>query len=95
MDMASRAPLPWARPRRLQQILIMEAMARRAILVVPTIKAADTGAVSNIPGMGYYSGGPYAAYGSYPVQDYATRNGFTCHPGTMVKLDDGQMYRCQ
>jgi hypothetical protein len=43
---------------------------------------------------GYYTGGPYAAYG-YPVQDYATRNGFVCQPGTMTKLDDGRMYPCQ
>jgi hypothetical protein len=41
-----------------------------------------------------YGGGPYASYG-YPVQDYATRNGFTCQPGTMTKLDDGRMYPCQ
>jgi hypothetical protein len=48
-------------------------------------------------GPGYYGGGPYAAYGSYgyPAQDYATRNGFVCHPGTMVRLDDGRMYPCQ
>jgi hypothetical protein len=56
-------------------------------------------------GAGYYSGGPYyqgtghshpyAAYGSYPVQDYATRNGFVCQPGTLVKLDDGNQYPCQ
>jgi hypothetical protein len=45
-------------------------------------------------GAGYYGGGPYAAYG-YPAQDYATRNGWVCHPGTMVKLDDGRMYPCQ
>jgi hypothetical protein len=46
-------------------------------------------------GTGYYTGGPRAAYGSYPVQDYATRNGFVCQPGTMVRLDDGHMYPCQ
>ncbi len=53
-------------------------------------------------GAGYYAGGPYyqgtggpyAAYG-YPAQDYATRNGFICQPGTMTKLDDGRMYLCQ
>lgn len=44
---------------------------------------------------GYYTGGPYAAYGGYPVQDYATRNGFVCQPGTMTRLDDGRMYPCQ
>jgi hypothetical protein len=41
----------------------------------------------------YYGGrGPYAYYGG---QDYATRNGFVCQPGTMVRLDDGRMYPCQ
>jgi len=45
-------------------------------------------------GAGYYGGGPYAAYG-YPAQDYATRNGFVCQPGTMTKLDDGRIYPCQ
>ena len=40
----------------------------------------------------YGSGGPYAYYGA---QDYATRNGFVCQPGTMVRLDDGRMYPCQ
>jgi hypothetical protein len=50
-------------------------------------------------GAGYYgpgyTGGPYAAYNAYPMQDYATRNGFKCQPGSMTKLDDGLMYRCQ
>jgi hypothetical protein len=46
-------------------------------------------------GPGYDAGGPYAGYGGYPVQDYAARNGFTCRPGSMVKLDDGRMYPCQ
>ena len=45
-------------------------------------------------GARYYTGGPYAACG-YPAQDYATRNGFVCQPGTMTKLDDGRMYPCQ
>jgi hypothetical protein len=40
----------------------------------------------------YGGGGPYAYYGG---QDYATRNGFVCQPGTMVRLDDGRMYPCQ
>ena len=64
--------------------------------------AAAVAAAPYYGGTGYYSGGPYyrgaggayAAYG-YPVQDYATRNGFTCRPGTMTKLDDGRMYPCQ
>ena len=67
--------------------------------------AAAVAAAPYYGGAGYYSGGPYyqgaryardsyAAYG-YPVQDYATRNGFRCQPGTLTKLDDGRMYRCQ
>ena len=40
----------------------------------------------------YGSGGPYAYYGG---QDYATRNGFVCQPGTMVRLEDGRMHPCQ
>jgi len=62
------------------------------------IGAAAVGA--GVVGAGYYgatapyygSGGPYAYYGG---QDYATRNGFACQPGTMTKLDDGRMYPCQ
>jgi hypothetical protein len=64
--------------------------------------AAAVAAAPYYGGTGYYSGGlyyrgaggPYAAYG-YPVQDYATRNGWVCQPGTMVKLDNGRMHRCQ
>jgi hypothetical protein len=56
----------------------------------------------------YGGGGPYAYYGgdggggSYGYyspgawsQDYAARNGIICQPGTMVRLDDGLMHRCQ
>jgi hypothetical protein len=39
---------------------------------------------------------PVQDYNYHPVvQDYATRNGFVCHPGTLVKMDDGLMYHCQ
>jgi len=46
-----------------------------------------------------YSGGPrgigsYAYYGA-PYQDYATRNGFVCQPGTLVRLNDDQLHPCQ
>jgi hypothetical protein len=66
--------------------------------------AAAVGAAAYYRGSGYYSGGPYyqgtgyyagGPYASYPVQSYATRNGWVCQPGTMVKLDDGRMYPCQ
>ena len=46
----------------------------------------------------YYGGsGPYAYYGGPGTwsQDYAARNGNICQPGTMVRLDDGLMHRCQ
>jgi len=58
---------------------------------------ATAGVVAGAPyygRAGYYYGGPYASYG-YPVQDYAAANGFVCRPGTLVKLDDGLMHRCQ
>jgi hypothetical protein len=41
----------------------------------------------------YYEGGPWYGYGGW--DDYATRNGLKCTPGTMVKLDDGVMHVCQ
>ncbi|MGX1318074.1 hypothetical protein AB7M17_001527 [Bradyrhizobium sp. USDA 377] len=46
-------------------------------------------------GMGYYGGGgPYAAY-AYSPEDWRKRNGIVCTPGTMTKMEDGRMYRCQ
>ncbi|WP_249158835.1 hypothetical protein [Bradyrhizobium tropiciagri] len=41
----------------------------------------------------YYANGPYYGYNGW--SDYQTRNGLKCVPGTMTKLDDGQMYLCQ
>jgi hypothetical protein len=47
----------------------------------------------------YYGGGDGGAYGYYGPdawsQDYAARNGIICQPGTMVRLEDGLMHRCQ
>ena len=42
-------------------------------------------------------GGPYGYYGGPGTwsQDYAARNGIICQPGTMVRLEDGLMHRCQ
>ncbi|GLR84155.1 hypothetical protein [Bradyrhizobium iriomotense] len=46
-------------------------------------------------GAGYTAGGgPYAAYG-YSAEDWRKRNGMVCAPGTLTKMDDGRMYRCQ
>ncbi len=74
---------------------------RRAVYGAGIAGAAAVGTAAAVAatapyygGPGYYPGGPYASYG-YPTQDYATRNGWVCHPGTMVKLDDGLMHRCQ
>jgi hypothetical protein len=71
--------------------------------------AVGAGAVAAGATAAYYGGGgPYAYYGgdggspygyySGPgawSQDYAARNGIICQPGTMVRLEDGLMHRCQ
>jgi drug/metabolite transporter (DMT)-like permease len=41
----------------------------------------------------YYAGGPWYGYSGW--DEYASRNGIGCTPGTMVKLADGHMYVCQ
>ena len=41
----------------------------------------------------YAGGSPYYGYTGW--QDYSGRNFIKCQPGTLTKLDDGQMYRCQ
>ena len=41
----------------------------------------------------YYAGGPWYGYSGW--DDYAARNGITCTPGTLVKLNDGLMHVCQ
>jgi hypothetical protein len=38
----------------------------------------------------YYAGGP-----NNGGSDYAARNSIACTPGTLVKADNGSMYRCQ
>jgi hypothetical protein len=81
--------------------------ARRTAAGAATVGA---GAVAAGATAAYYAGGgPYAYYGgdggggpsayySGPgawSQDYAARNGIICQPGTMVRLEDGLMHRCQ
>jgi len=71
---------------------------RRAAVGAAVVGAGVVGA--GVAAAGYYGapapyyggGGPYAYYGA---QDYATRNGFLCQPGTMTRLEDGRMYPCQ
>lgn len=41
----------------------------------------------------YYGGAPYYGYTGW--DDYSSRNFLKCKPGTMTKLDDGNMYLCQ
>jgi hypothetical protein len=76
---------------------------RRAVYGTGMVGAAAIGAAGAVAAAPYYygygaagyrAGGPYASYG-YSAQDYATRNGFVCQPGTLVKLDDGLQHRCQ
>lgn len=45
------------------------------------------------PARAYARISPYYGYSGW--EDYSERNAFRCVPGTMTKLDDGQMYRCQ
>jgi hypothetical protein len=50
------------------------------------------------PGVYGGPGGYSAAYYSGPgvwSPAYAAQNGIICQPGTMVRLDDGLMHRCQ
>jgi hypothetical protein len=41
----------------------------------------------------YYTSGPWYGYSGW--DDYAARNQISCTPGSMVKGDNGLMYRCQ
>ena len=83
---------------------------RQARRTAAGVAAVGAGAIAAGATAAYYAGGgPYAyygggdggggAYGYYGPdawsQDYAARNGIICQPGTMVRLDDGLMHRCQ
>jgi hypothetical protein len=52
--------------------------------------SAAIGAAGSQP---HYAGGPWYNYSGW--DDYRTRNGINCTPGTAVKLDDGLMHVCQ
>jgi len=77
---------------------------RQARRTAVGVAAAGAGVAAAGATAAYYGGGgPYAYYGGPGVysgpgawsQDYAARNGIICQPGTMVRLDDGMMHRCQ
>jgi hypothetical protein len=61
----------------------------------------DAYAAQNDPRLGqphyamraYAGGSPYYGYTGW--EDYSGRNFIKCQPGSLTKLDDGQMYRCQ
>lgn len=84
------------------------AAAGAAAVGAGAVAAGATAAAAYYGGGGPYAyyGGPNTyggdgggAYGYYGPgawsQDYAARNGIICQPGTMVRLDDGLMHRCQ
>jgi hypothetical protein len=81
------------------------AIRRQARRTAAGAAAVGAGAVAAGTTAAYYGGGgPYAGsgvsqgyYGGPGVwsQDYAARNGIICQPGTMVRLEDGLMHRCQ
>ena len=65
-------------------------------------RAAAPAAASAAPGSWdvvrtYYHRGPWhgQGYAYNGWDDYATRNGIGCKPGTMTKGDNGVQYRCQ
>jgi hypothetical protein len=55
--------------------------------------AAGIGSTPHYAVRAYYAGGPWYNYSGW--DDYQARTGIKCKPGTMTKLDDGQMYVCQ
>jgi len=59
----------------------------------PSAAGIPSGGTPDYAVRAYYAGGPWYGYSGW--DDYAARNGLKCTPGSMVKLDDGQMYRCQ
>jgi hypothetical protein len=74
--------------------------ARRTAAGAAAVDAGVAGA--GVAAAGYYGAtapyyGSYAYYGGPGAwsQDYATRNGIICQPGTMVRLEDGLMHNCQ
>jgi hypothetical protein len=84
---------------------VAQRQARRTAAGVAAVGAGAVaaGATAAYYGSGggpyaYYSDGGSAAYYGGPgvwSQDYAARNGIICQPGTMVRLEDGLMHRCQ
>ncbi|WP_084030422.1 hypothetical protein [Bradyrhizobium paxllaeri] len=100
---------PGVTPRRSAR-RVGRATAMGAGAVAAGAVAAGASAAYYGSGGPYYAGaGPYAYYGGPGAyggpayyggpgvwsQDYAARNGIICQPGTLVRLEDGLMHRCQ
>lgn len=102
---SSPAVTPGRSARRAGRTTAMSADAAAAGAVAAGATAAyyaGGGPYAYYGGSGPYAGGPAyaggAAYYSGPgvwSQDYAARNGIICQPGTLIRLEDGLMHRCQ
>ena len=71
--------------------------ARRAVAGAAAVGAGVAAAGYYGATTPYDGSDSYAYYGGPGAwsQDYAARNGIICQPGTMVRLEDGLMHRCQ
>ena len=65
----------------------------RPITAAVTQSAAAISTTPHYAVKAYYAGGPWYNYSGW--DDYQARNAIRCKPGTLTKLDDGQMYNCQ
>lgn len=55
--------------------------------------SVDAGNLPHYAVRAYHAGGPWYGYSGW--DDYAARNSIKCTPGSLIKLDDEQMYFCQ
>jgi hypothetical protein len=88
---ASPSVTPRRSARRAGRATAMGADA--AAVAAGAVAAGATAA--NYAGGGPYVGGAYYSGPGVWSQDYAARNGIICQPGTLIRLEDGLMHRCQ
>ena len=88
-----------ATPDRTLPVTLRYPAAGAAAVGADAVAAGATAAYYGGSGpYAYYGGGSPSAYYGGPgtwSQDYAARNGIICQPGTLVRLEDGLMHRCQ
>jgi hypothetical protein len=65
----------------------MKHVSKSALALILTLGSLST------PARAYSRLSPYYGYAGW--EDYSTRNGIACAPGTMTKLGDGRDYMCQ